>query len=74
MITKYSQGFASEDPDTCSLFAITGDGCSESGLMSGYTNYAKLAEKSVADVLVSVSVAIVRGFPFGSCLSNHHGI
>jgi len=45
-VTVYEQGL---EADTCSLFAITGDSCSESELRCDYTKYAKLAEKSLAD-------------------------
>jgi len=45
-VAPYSQGLQA---DTCSLFAITGDSCSESELRCDYTKYAKLAEKALAD-------------------------
>merc|ERR1711957_806223 len=48
-VTTYSQGLESTASDTCSLFAIVDDLCSESELRCDYTKYAKLAEKSLAD-------------------------
>ena len=40
---------AAQSADICSLYAISGDSCSESKLRCDYTKYAKLAEKSLAD-------------------------
>merc|ERR1711957_777505 len=48
-VTTWAQGLESIAPDTCSLFAIVDDSCSESELRCDYTKYAKLAEKSLAD-------------------------
>merc|ERR1711937_1000462 len=47
VITKYAKGLATQD--TCSLFAIDGDTCSQSDLNCNYVKFAKAAEKSLQD-------------------------